>query len=269
MANTADGPGGPAYYGPMSRKARTTSLPPPFLKRVWLPNTVADTELDWDRYPLSLPIIQSGGMDIRFEKPVTIIVGENGSGKSTMLEAIATMAGFSDRGGAQGMQAVAASDASGEDGARLGSLLRAAWLPQIRRGWFFRAETFFSVARYLDEAGSPYANYLSASHGEGFLSFFEERLQTQGLFILDEPESALSPAKQFAFLKLLRQMQRANNCQVIMATHSPILMALPDADLWQLERFGFRPTTLEDTAHFKIYREFALYPHDTVEAMID
>ena len=75
----------------MSRKARTTSLPPPFLKRVWLPGDAVKMESDWDSYPLSLPIIHSGGFDITFEKPVTIIVGENGSGKSTLLEAIATM----------------------------------------------------------------------------------------------------------------------------------------------------------------------------------
>jgi predicted ATPase len=253
----------------MSRKVRTTSLPPPFLKRVWLPREATNVDVDRDSYPLSLPFIQSGGFDITFEKPVTIIVGENGSGKSTLLEAIATMAGFSDSGGAQGMQAVRHSAASGEDAWRLGRLLKAAWLPQVRRGWFFRAETFFSVARYLDDAGSPRAGYLRASHGEGFLSFFEERLSEQGLFILDEPESALSPTKQFEFLKLLRHMQRSNNCQVVMATHSPILMALPDADLWQLERYGVRPTSLEETAHFRIYREFVLYPHDTVEAMID
>jgi predicted ATPase len=253
----------------MSRKQRPTTLPPPFLKRVWLPGERAGDGLDWDAYPLSLPVMQIGGFDVTFEKPVTIIVGENGSGKSTLLEAIATMAGFSDSGGAAGMRAVEQSAASGEDGARLGELLKAAWLPQIRRGWFFRAETFFSVARYLDEAGSPRAGYLRASHGEGFLSFFEERLSEQGLFILDEPESALSPAKQFEFLKLLRQMQRADNSQVIMATHSPILMALPDADLWQLERFGLRPVALEETNHFMMYREFVLYPHETVEAMID
>lgn len=253
----------------MSRKKRTTSLPPPFLKRVWLPEREEGAEVDWDSYPFSLPIVQSGAFDIGFEKPVAIIVGENGSGKSTLLEAIATMAGFSDSGGAQGMRAVKRLAAAGEDGARLGEMLRAAWLPQVRRGWFFRAETFFSVARYLDESESRHAGYLRASHGEGFLSFFEERFLEQGLFILDEPEAALSPAKQFEFLKLLRRMQRANHCQVIMATHSPILMALPDADLWQLERVGLRPTTLEETAHFKLYREFALYPHDMVEAMID
>lgn len=253
----------------MSRRSRPTRLPPPYLKRVWLPGEMEDDGLDWDSYPLSLPILHRGAFDIAFDRSVTIIVGENGSGKSTLLEAIATMAGFGEGGGASGMRAVGQSAASGEDGARLGELLKASWLPQIRRGWFFRAETFFSVARYLDEAGSPRAGFLRASHGEGFLSFFEERLTEQGLYILDEPESALSPAKQFEFLKLLRQLQREESCQIIMATHSPILMALPDADLWQIERFGIRPIALEDTAHFKIYREFILYPHDTVEAMID
>jgi predicted ATPase len=253
----------------MSRRPNITSLPPPFLKRVWLPENALDAGVDRQNYPFSLPIVQGGGFDISFDRSVTIIVGENGSGKSTILEAIATMAGFSASGGAQGMQAVQQSDASGHDGDLLGHLLKGAWLPQVRHGWFFRAETFFSVARYLDEAGSPNAGFLRASHGEGFLSFFEERLERQGLYILDEPESALSPAKQFEFLKLLRRMQRADNCQVIMATHSPILMALPNASLWQLERYGLRPTALEDTAHFNLYREFILYPHETVEAMID
>jgi predicted ATPase len=186
-----------------------------------LPLRDGDGDFDWERYPMSLPLVRSGGFDLQFEKPVTILVGENGSGKSTVLEAIATMAGFNEAGGAQGMAAVAASTASAADGAALGELLKAAWLPQVKRGWFFRAETFFSVARYLDEAGSLHANYLAASHGEGFLAFFEERLQRQGFFILDEPEAALSPSRQFDFLKLLRQMQRAENCQVIMATHSP------------------------------------------------
>lgn len=252
----------------MARRSRTTTLPPPFLKRIWLPSDAAD-DLPVDDYPFSLPIVASGALDLTFEKAITIIVGENGSGKSTLLEAIATMAGFSESGGAQGMTAIERSSVSGEDAGCLGDRLRSAWLPQVRNGWFFRAETFFSVARYLDESGSQRAGYLRASHGEGFLHFFEERLSEQGLFILDEPESALSPTKQFEFLKILRNLQRAGRCQVIMATHSPILMALPDADLWQVERFGIRPTRLEETAHFQLYREFVRYPHDLVETMID
>lgn len=257
----------------MARKQYETRLPPPFLKRVWLPDQRDDDGLDWTRYPLSLPIVANSGIDIAFQRPVTILVGENGSGKSTILEAIAHMAGFSDAGGAVGMRAVEATPVSDPDGADLGALLHGAWLPQVKRGWFFRAETFFSVARYLDvaawESGERGPHYLSASHGEGFLEFFGGRMDRQGMFILDEPESALSPQRQFDFLKLLRRLQHANNCQVIMATHSPILMALPDADLWHIDPYGIRPTRLEDTQHFRIYREFALYPHETVEAMIE
>lgn len=252
----------------MASRPRETKLPPPYLRRIWLP-APEDGAPDRTTYPFSLPLIRNGGFDFQFERPVTILVGENGTGKSTILEAIAHNAGFSDAGGAPGMRAVEAAPLSGADAGALGLALRSAWLPQMKQGWFFRAETFFTVARYLDDAGSPIANYLSASHGEGFMSFFEERLSRQGIYILDEPESALSPLRQFDFLKLLRRLQRANRCQIIMATHSPILMALPDADLWQIDEFGVQPVTLEETAHYRLYREFALYPHETVEAMID
>ncbi|MHA6767959.1 AAA family ATPase [Sphingobium ummariense] len=257
----------------MARKQHTTSLPPPFLKRVWMPNEQRADELNWDQYPFNLPIIRHGGLELQFEKAVTIIVGENGTGKSTLLEAIAHLAGFSDSGGAQGMKAIQPTPVSATDAGTLGARLRGAWLPQVRNGWFFRAETFFSVARYLDlaayESFASGPDYLSASHGEGFIDFFNERMSRQGLYILDEPESALSPQRQFDFLKLLRRIQRAGNGQVIMATHSPILMALPDADLWQIDSYSIHPVALEDTAHFRLYREFALYPHATVEAMIE
>lgn len=252
----------------MPSRPRETTLPPPYLRRVWLPAPEAGAARP-TTYPFDLPLIRNDGFDFHFERPITILVGENGTGKSTILEAIARNAGFSDAGGAQGMRAVDAAPRSGMDAGALGLALRSAWLPQMKQGWFFRAETFFTVARYLDEAESPIANYLSASHGEGFMSFFEERLSRQGIYILDEPESALSPQRQFDFLKLLRQLQRANRCQIIMATHSPILMALPDADLWQIDEFGVQPVELEETTHYRLYREFALYPHETVEAMID
>jgi predicted ATPase len=115
-------------------------------------------------------------------------------------------------------------------GGTLSSALRASWLPRITNGWFFRAESFFSVERYLDAMGSG-ADFLSHSHGEGFLRFFEERCQRQGIYIFDEPESALSPNRQMEFLKLMRRMEESSHCQVIMATHSPILMAYPGASL--------------------------------------
>jgi predicted ATPase len=157
-------------------------------------------------------------------------------------------------------------------GGELSEALRASWLPKITNGWFFRAESFFSVARYLDEAArgtpGPPPDFLSHSHGEGFLRFFEERCQRQGIYIFDEPESALSPSRQIEFLKLLRMMDNSSHCQVIMATHSPVLMAYPDATLLRLTKYGLEPTTVEDTDHYKALREFFSDPKGFVEAAI-
>ena len=112
-------------------------------------------------------------------------------------------------------------------------------------------------------------DFLSHSHGEGFMRFFEERCQRQGIFIFDEPESALSPARQIEFLKLIRMMDRSDHCQVIMATHSPMLMAYPDARLLRLSKYGLEPVTVQDTDHYKVMREFYDDPAGFVEAMIE
>ena len=100
------------------------------------------------------------------------------------------------------------------------------------------------------------------------MRFFEERCQQPGIFFFDEPESALSMSRQFDFLKLLRRMQAGGQTQVIMATHSPILMALPDARLLRLQKYGLMPVSLEDTDHYRMMREFILDPHGTVEMMV-
>lgn len=252
----------------MARHNRHTSLPPPYLKRVWIED---DKVPDKDAYPFCLPMFREPGFELAFDAPITTIVGENGSGKSTLLEGIAVIAGFDEAGGGPGYRPVDHSSALEENGGLLEQAMKAAWLPKVGRGWFFRAESFFTVARYLDEAArgnGPPPDFLSHSHGEGFMRFFEERCQQPGIFIFDEPESALSMARQFDFLKLLRRMQEAGNSQVIMATHSPILMALPDARLLRLEKYGFRPVTLEDTDHYRMMREFILDPHGTVDTML-
>ena len=257
----------------MARARRPIRSDPPFLKRVWMEES-AERPLPREEdqalaYPFALPLCRDGDFEIRFDNPVTILVGENGTGKSTLLEALAVLVGFSEGGGGFGHRAVEEAAVSGVDGGVLAEHLRAAWLPRVSTGFFFRAETFFTLSRYLDEVGSAMAQYLMQSHGEGFLNFFEERLGATGIYIFDEPESALSPARQFDFLKLLRRAQRDGKAQIIMATHSPILMALPHADLRQIDAYGIHPVALEDTAHFRLYREFALYPHETVEAMIE
>lgn len=241
------------------RSRRPTRLPAPFLKRVWLDG---DHGFDRQAYPFCLPFLAEG-FELSFDRAITIIVGENGSGKSTLLEGIASLAGYDDAGGGKGYRAVDHSSARETMGGALGQALRAGWLPKVTDGWFFRAESFFSVARYLDEAaagaGAP-PDYLSHSHGEGFLRFFEERCQGQGFFIFDEPEAALSPSRQMDFLRLLHRIERGGRTQVIMATHSPMLMAFPGASLLGLTKYGLDPIALEDTTHFRVMREFCADP---------
>jgi predicted ATPase len=200
---------------------------------------------------------------------------ELSTGKSTLLEGVAVLAGYDEAGGGKGYMPVDHSKALEKMGGQLSKALRASWLPKITNGWFFRAESFFSVARYLDEVAlEPYSggtppDFLSHSHGEGFLRFFEERCQLQGIFIFDEPESALSPARQIEFLKLMRRMDEIGHCQIIMATHSPMLMAFPNARLLRLTKYGLEPVTVKETDHYKVMREFCDDPAGFVEAAIE
>jgi predicted ATPase len=247
-----------------SRKRRDVSLPAPYLKRLWLdPATISDR----DAYPFCLPFL-SDGFELNFDRAITIIVGDNGAGKSTLLEGIAALAGYDEAGGGKGYRAVDHSRAIEVMGGELSEALRAAWLPKVTQGWFFRAETFFSVARFLDATSSQPPDFLSHSHGEGFLRFFNERCQRQGIYIFDEPESALSPGRQMEFLRLMRRMDEAGYCQVIMATHSPILMAYPNATLLQLSKYGLEPVSVKNTDHFRTLHEFCADPAGFVEAAL-
>jgi predicted ATPase len=157
-----------------SRRNKPINMPAPYLRRIWLdPLRIADRAA----YPFCLPFLQDE-FDLGFDRAITIIVGENGTGKSTLLEGIAVLAGYDEAGGGKGYRPVDHSRAMEAMGGELSKALRASWLPKITNGWFFRAESFFSVARYLDEAGreafsgGPPPDFLSHSHGEGFLRFF-------------------------------------------------------------------------------------------------
>jgi predicted ATPase len=244
----------------MSRRKPPTRLPSPFLKQVAL---MPDRVTDRSTYPFNLAWL-SDDFDLKFTTPVTIIVGENGTGKSTLVEAVAALAGYDEAGGGKGYRPVDHSTAVAESGAPLAGALRAAWLPKITDGWFFRAESFFSVARYLDDAarevGGDPPDFLSWSHGEGFFRFFEERMGRQGIYFLDEPESALSPRRQLDLLRFLNQVQKQADRQVIMATHSPILMALPGARLIEVSHRGLAEVDLRQTSHFRLYSDFTSDP---------
>jgi predicted ATPase len=252
-----------------SKRNRPINLPAPYLRRVWLDSSrVADPAA----YPFCLPFLTTD-FELSFERAVTIIVGENGMGKSTLLEGIAVLAGYDEAGGGKGYMPVDHSNAVEAMGGRLSTALRASWLPKITNGWFFRAESFFSVARYLDKValepfGGPPPDFLSHSHGEGFLRFFEERCHKQGIFIFDEPESALSPSRQIEFLKLLQRMDRSGICQVIMATHAPMLMAYPNARLLRLSKYGLEHLTVKETDHYKVMQQFCSDPAGFIEAAL-
>jgi predicted ATPase len=252
-----------------TRRNRTINLPAPYLKRIWFdPSRVSDRSA----YPFCLPFLQDD-FELSFDRAITIIVGENGAGKSTLLEGIAVLAGYDEAGGGKGYRPVDHTDATEVMGGQLSNAIRASWLPKITNGWFFRAESFFSVARYLDQAAleplsGPPPDFLSHSHGEGFLRFFEERCQKQGIFIFDEPESALSPSRQIEFLKLLQRMENSRISQVIMATHAPMLMAYPGARLLRMTKYGLEPVTIEQTDHYRVMREFCADPAGFIETVI-
>jgi predicted ATPase len=253
----------------MASKKRNINLPAPYLRRIWLDQSRVGNA---SAYPFCLPFLRKD-FELEFDQAITVIVGENGAGKSTLLEGIAALAGYDEAGGGKGYRPVDHSHALEAMGSSLASASRASWLPKITNGWFFRAESFFSVARYLDQVaqepfGGPPPDFLSHSHGEGFLRFFEERCQRQGIFIFDEPESALSPSRQIEFLKLLRRMDRSGICQVIMATHAPMLMAYPGARLLHLSKYGFELVSVEETEHYRLMREFWNDPAAFIETML-
>ncbi len=245
----------------MARKRRDTKLQAPFLRRLTL---IADRMDGRISYPMNLPWLDPDTFALSFEQPVTIIVGENGTGKSTLIESIAALAGYDEAGGGKGYRPVDHNSAIDVSGAGLADALRAGWLPKVTDGWFFKAESFFSVARYLDEAardvGGAAPDFLSWSHGEGFLRVFNERMARQGLYLMDEPESALSPHRQLDLLRLLHKVQQAAQSQVIFATHSPLLMAVPGAAVFQISRLGLDEIDYRDTRHFRMLQSFTADP---------
>ena len=248
----------------MAKKRRPSSLKPPYLRRVgFLDGVTAD---DLSRHPLNLPLFRNG-FDWEITNPITIIVGANGSGKSTILEAIAAHCGFALTGGTKNI----AHRTDEEE--LLSRSLRLSWLPKVTEGFFFRAETFFSFIDVIDQVakedpggpGATYASYGGASmrtrsHGQSFMAVFGNKFGFRGLYLMDEPEAALSPRWQIEFLKLLRKLERRGESQVIIATHSPMIMAYPTASLLQVTEAGLAPIEFHNTEHFRIARSFALNP---------
>ncbi|ASA24454.1 AAA family ATPase [Paenibacillus donghaensis] len=204
-------------------------------------------------YPFSIPAIRE--LDtLSFDGNVTFLVGENGSGKSTLLEAIAYQCEFNTAGGGRNnYYEVDAADSV------LGRSIRLSWLPKITNGFFLRAETFYHFASYLDTVPESLGSYggrslHEQSHGEAFLSLFTNRFGKKAIYLLDEPEAALSPVRQLSLLRIIKELE--HEAQFIIATHSPILLGYPDAQIFDFDTHPVGRIRYEETMHYLITRRF-------------
>jgi len=219
------------------------------------------------KHPFNLPVFRTAH-HLNMNRFLTFFVGENGSGKSTLLEGIAIQAGFNPEGGSKGNQFVTASTESS-----LFQYLKLSWMPKVTEGFFFRAESFFNFASHIDAAAKepftpdPYSAYggrslHEQSHGESFLSLFTGRLSHRkpALYLLDEPEAALSPSRQLALLRVLHDHQKSGRSQFIIATHSPILLGYPGATLLSFDGGSIEPISYQETSHYIISKQFLNSP---------
>lgn len=210
-------------------------------------------------YPFNIPVLRATP-ELVFRRPIAFFVGENGSGKSTLLEAISRRCGVYvwDR-----PRRHLAYNNPYED--RLADYIRVTWANGRAPGSLFRAETFRDLADFLDDValcdpgrlpyhGGRILNTLS--HGEGILSYLNTRYNRKGIYFLDEPEAALSPVSQVKFLKVLQHIEATGDAQFIIATHSPILLAYPGAQIFSFDGARIEEVTYEDTAHYRLYMQF-------------
>lgn len=235
---------------------------------------------EFDNFPFNLPLIQKF-KEVVFQRPVTFFVGENGSGKSTLLEAIAAGAG-SISVGSEDIQ----SDQTLAPAKRLSEQLKFVWQKKTTRGFFLRAEDFFSFAKRMSQMSQEleamaseyeglargailkeraglvnrYGENLDAnSHGESFLKLFQARFVPGGLYLLDEPEAPLSPLRQLSFLSMLKEMITQNS-QFIIVTHSPILMAFPEASILSFDRHPVQEVAYDQLEHVSLTKAFLNNP---------
>ncbi len=243
-----------------------------FISRVSLRRDIVES---FERYPFSLPAVRS--LDtLEMHPKVTFFVGENGSGKSTLLEAIAVSMGYNAEGGSRNF-----SFSTHESHSVLHQYLRVVkGFRRPRTGFFLRAESFFNVAteiERMDAEPGPGARVIEGygghslhaqSHGESFLALMMHRFRGNGLYLLDEPEAALSPQRQLAVLSRMHELARGGS-QFLIATHSPILMAYPDAWIYGCSAEGVRRIAYEDTEHFRVTRDFLANPQRMLRVLLD
>lgn len=248
------------------------TLRSPYISHVHLDREAVEL---FSHYPFSLPAVRA--LDsLELHPAVTFLVGENGSGKSTLLEAIAVALGFNAEGGSRNFRF--GTRESHSELFRFLKLSRSLHKP--RDGYFFRAESFFNVATEIEKldaeggAGPPIGpaygdrSLHEQSHGESFLALLVNRFHGQGLYLLDEPEAALSPTRQLSVLTRLHDLVQMRS-QFIIATHSPILLAYPHARIFAFSSEGVRQTAYEETEHYRITRDFLSNPQRMLRVLLE
>lgn len=222
----------------------------------------------WDEaaYPFNLPAVRSLHR-LEFHPNVTFLAGENGAGKSTLIEALAVAWGFNAEGGSKDHQFSTRASHS-----QLHRFVRPVRAPlRARDGYFLRAESYFNTASYLEASGTIRAGQTrlhEQSHGESFFALFDKRFIGDGLYILDEPEAALSPTRQLSFLARLHELVQARS-QLIIATHSPILLGYPNAWIYQASEHGLDRVEYEDTDHYQVTRNFLNRREMMLDVLLD
>ena len=247
-------------------------MPEPFVHEILLDR---DRVPSFERYPFSLSAVRH--LDrLPLHPAVTFFIGENGAGKSTLLEAVALAWGFNAEGGSRNFRFdTRASHSPLHEHLRLSKSTRRA-----RTGYFLRAESFFNVATEIEKLDEEKANaprigpaygkrsLHEQSHGEAFMALLNQRFFADGFYILDEPEAALSPSRQMAVLSRLHDLT-AQGCQFIIATHSPIIMAYPQARIYQLTPEGIAETAYQDTEHYAVTRAFLQNPGKMLDVLLE
>ena len=229
-------------------------------------------QVDWERvpeasaYPFALAAVKGLGK-LSPDTGVTYFVGENGSGKSTLLEGIATAWGLNAEGGSRNFRF--STRDSHSDLGEYPRIAKSASRPND--AFFLRAESFYNVATEIEQLGV--GHYFGGrplhdqSHGESFLALFLQRLHGRGLYIFDEPEAALSPLRQMAVLARIHELVK-EECQFIIATHSPIILAYPGALILEVSADGVKPTTYAETETYRVMHDFVVRPDRSVRALL-